>query len=85
VTPPKQVHHQRQSEREHALDGDRVMTFAEWCQTNGFSKATGRRLRQAGKAAVFVRLSDRRIGCTVRANREWLESRKIAARPPRPP
>jgi hypothetical protein len=84
VTPSERVRRQRQRERDRALDDDRVMTFGEWCQVNNFSEATGRRLRHAGKAAVFVQLSDRRIGCTVRSNREWQESRKIT-RPPRPP
>jgi hypothetical protein len=75
MTPSERVRRQRQSERDRALDDDRVMTFSEWCRVNGFSEATGRRLRRAGKAAAFVQLSDRRVGC----NREWQESRKIAA------
>jgi hypothetical protein len=79
MTPAERVRRQRQSEGDRALDDDRVMTFSEWCRLNGFSEATGRRLRRAGKAAVFVQLSDRRVGCTVRSNREWQESRKIAA------
>src|SRR5262245_43801047 len=79
MTPSERVRRQRQSERDRALDDDRVMTFSEWCRLNGFSEATGRRLRRAGKAAAFVQLSDRRVGCTVRSNREWQESRKIAA------
>jgi hypothetical protein len=79
MTPSEQIRCQHQSERDRALDDDRVMTFLEWCRVNGFSEATGRRLRRAGKAAAFVQLSDRRVGCTVRSNREWQESRKIAA------
>jgi hypothetical protein len=79
MTPSEQIRCQHQSERDRALDDDRVMTFLEWCRVNGFSEATGRRLRRAGKAAAFVQLSDRRVGCTVRSNREWQESRKIPA------
>src|SRR5215471_19321328 len=50
MTPSERVRRQRQSERDRALDDDRVMTFSEWCRVNGFSEATGRRLRRAGKA-----------------------------------
>jgi hypothetical protein len=78
MTVSERERRQRQSERDRALDDDRVMTFPQWCAVNGFSEATGRRLRKAGKAAVFTRLSDRRVGVTVRSNREWQESRKIA-------
>jgi hypothetical protein len=78
MTLSERVRCQRQSERDRALDDDRVMTFPEWCAVNGFSESTGRRLRKAGKAAVFTQLSDRRVGVTVRSNREWQESRKIA-------
>ena len=46
MTPSEQVRRQRQSERDRALDDDRVMTFSEWCRVNGFSEATGRRGRQ---------------------------------------
>jgi hypothetical protein len=79
MTASEPICRERESERNRALDDDRVMTFAEWCRVNGFSEATGRRLRRAGKAAAFVQLSDRRVGCTVRSNRAWQESRKIAA------
>ena len=65
----------RQSERDRALDEDRVMPFAQWCEVNNFSQATGRRLRKAGKGPVFTQLSDRRIGVTVGNNRRWQASR----------
>jgi hypothetical protein len=68
-----------QDARERASHDDCVMPFAMWCHLNDFSEATGRRLRKAGKGPVFTQISDRRIGVTVRANREWQESRKIAA------
>jgi hypothetical protein len=71
--------HRSLSARERALDDDCVMPFSLWCEVNNFSPATGRRLRKAGKGPVFTQLSDRRIGVTVRNNREWQESRKIAA------
>jgi hypothetical protein len=80
MTPlSEQTSRQRPSERDRALDDDRVMSFREWCDVNGFSLATGRRLRKAGKAAAFTQLSDRRVGVTVRDNRAWQELRKIHA------
>lgn len=57
------------------VDDDRVMSFALWCEVNGFSPATGRRLRKAGKGPIFTQISDRRLGVTVRNNRLWQQSR----------
>jgi hypothetical protein len=65
----------RNRERDRALDDDRVMPFRIWCEVNGFSEATGRRLRKAGKGPVFTQISDRRIGVTIRNNRIWQEAR----------
>jgi hypothetical protein len=53
------------------------MPFSLWCRINDFSEATGRRLRKAGRGPIFTQLSDRRIGVTVRHNREWQESRAM--------
>jgi predicted DNA-binding transcriptional regulator AlpA len=64
-----------QSERDRARDDDRVLTFQQWCNTNGFSESTGLRLRKAGEGPRFIQLSDRRIGVTNRDNRAWQESR----------
>jgi hypothetical protein len=72
-----EIHHQ-QSALERALDDDRVMPFRLWCEVNGFSEATGRRLRRAKRGPVFTQISDRRIGVTVRNNRIWQESRAKA-------
>jgi hypothetical protein len=66
----------REIELNRALDDQRVMTFAQWCQFNGFSVATGRRLRKAGKGPKITQISDRRIGITVRANRKWQAARE---------
>jgi len=74
MTTFRQSEH-RQDELARALDDDRVMTFRTWCKVNDFSEATGRRLRRSGQAPPFVRLSDRRIGVTVGANRAWQASR----------
>lgn len=73
TTPQQSEHHGNELSR--ALDDDRVMTFRTWCEVNGFHPATGRRLRKQGKGPVFVRISDRRIGVTVGANRAWQASR----------
>jgi hypothetical protein len=62
-----------------ALLDDRVMTFAEWCQLNGIGIRTGRRILDGPSPPVVVQLSPRRIGITVRANREW-QARRSRAR-----
>jgi hypothetical protein len=64
-----------QSERDRALDDQRVMTIPQWCEINGFSIWTGQRLLKAGKGPKITQISDRRIGITVRANREWQDAR----------
>jgi hypothetical protein len=64
-----------QNERARALDDDRVLSFRQWCELNGFSKDTGLRLRKSGRGPIFTQLSDRRIGVTVGNNRAWLASR----------
>jgi hypothetical protein len=65
-----------------ALDGplmavldDRVMTFAEWCQLNGIGIRTGRRILRGSDPPQVLQLTERRIGITVRANREWQQRR----------
>jgi hypothetical protein len=54
---------------------DRCLTFAEWCALNGIGLRNGRRILQSGTGPAVVQLSARRIGITVRANREWQERR----------
>ena len=71
----REAEQHRRSERDRALDDQRVMTFAQWCEVNGFSLDTGRRLIKRGEGPKIVQLSPRRIGITVRANREWQNSR----------
>jgi hypothetical protein len=63
------------SERDRALDDQRVMTIPQWCEVNGFSLDTGRRLIKAGKGPVITQVSDRRVGITVGNNRAWQQSR----------
>jgi predicted site-specific integrase-resolvase len=68
----------RQQERDRAVDDQRVLTIAQWCEVNGFSLDTGRRLIKAGKGPVITQISDRRIGVTVGNNRRWQQSRERA-------
>src|SRR5260370_34712347 len=77
MTLSAQLHSNRHSARDHALDDHWVIPFSLWCQLNNFSPATGRRLRKAGKGPVFTQISDRRIGVTVRNNRIWHQSRAL--------
>jgi hypothetical protein len=46
-------------------------------RVNGFSKSTGRRIKQSGNGPNFTQLSPNRVGVTVGENRRWLASRKI--------
>jgi hypothetical protein len=52
---------QRQRAESHRNKSQRILSFKQWCQLNGISEATGRRLIRAGKVRV-TRLSERRIG-----------------------
>jgi hypothetical protein len=60
---------------------DRVLTFLEWCSFNSFSKQTGRRVLngEQGEPPEVTLLSAKRIGITIRANREWQARRARGA------
>ena len=60
---------------QHSIEGDRVLTFAEWCALNKIGQRTGRRIIRSGTGPVVTQLSERRIGITVGNNRRWQESR----------
>jgi hypothetical protein len=62
-----------------SLNDDMVLTFSEWCTLNGIGERNGRRILERPGAPVITRLSARRIGITVRHNREWQQSRATAA------
>jgi hypothetical protein len=53
-----------------------VLTFREWCRLNRISGRTGRRILAAPGGPSVVRLSPRRIGITVGANKRWQQSRE---------
>ena len=50
---------------------DQVLTFAEWCALNAISPRTGRRIWKSDNAPEMVKLTAKRRGVTMRANREW--------------
>jgi hypothetical protein len=58
---------------------DQVLTFRERCALNGISARTGRRIIDGSDPPAIVRLSARRIGITVRSNREWQARRALPA------
>ena len=60
------------------LSDDQVLTFHEWIKLNSISPRNGRRILQCGDGPRVVQLSARRIGITVRANREWQATRERA-------
>jgi predicted DNA-binding transcriptional regulator AlpA len=57
----------------------RVLPFKQWCVVNGFSESTGRRIIKSDTGPTVTRLSARRIGITLRANREWQASREAVS------
>jgi hypothetical protein len=59
-------------------DDNRVLSFRQWCILNGISARAGRRILASGNGPTVTQLSDRRIGITIRANREWQEARERA-------
>jgi hypothetical protein len=59
------------------IDDDRVLSFIEWCELNGFSRSTGQRVIASGKGPRFIQLSEKRKGVTVGENRRWQGSRLI--------
>jgi predicted DNA-binding transcriptional regulator AlpA len=63
---------QPHGEMEHR---DRVLSFAQWCDLNGFSKTTGHRLIKAGEGPPVLQLSPRRIGVRESDNRVWQAAR----------
>jgi predicted DNA-binding transcriptional regulator AlpA len=64
--------------RQRAIEVDNehhVLALQEWCEINGISKATGRRILNSGDGPAVVQLSPRRVGVTVAANRQWQATR----------
>jgi predicted DNA-binding transcriptional regulator AlpA len=54
---------------------NRVLSFRAWCELNGFSEATGRRLIKSGEGPRVLQLSPRRIGIRESDNAAWQAAR----------
>lgn len=54
----------------------RCLTFRQWCQLNGISERTGRRLIATGQGPIITRLSPRRIGISIANNKRWQAARE---------
>jgi hypothetical protein len=52
---------------------DRVMLLDEWRKLRKVSPSGERRLRKKGLGPKLTHLTERRLGVTVRHDREWLE------------
>jgi predicted DNA-binding transcriptional regulator AlpA len=55
----------------------RIMSFRAWCELNGFSIPTGRRIIGSGDGPKVTQLGLRRIGIREDHNAEWQDSRII--------
>jgi hypothetical protein len=62
---------QRFAEPLSTTNNDQVLSFQEWCRLNRFSERTGRRVLRSPDGPAFVKLTSRRYGVTVGANREY--------------
>lgn len=72
MTLQEAEHRRLQSEREN---DNRVLSFRQWCELNGFSAATGWRIIHSGDGPIITQLSTRRIGITIGNNAKWQASR----------
>jgi predicted DNA-binding transcriptional regulator AlpA len=60
---------------QQASESDRVLTFREWCDLNGISARTGRRILAGNDGPKVLQISERRIGIRESDNARWQESR----------
>ena len=60
-----------------SLTDDQILSFVEWCRLNRISERTGRPILDGPDGPLIVRLSPRRIGIRVAANREWQQAREL--------
>jgi hypothetical protein len=75
---PKRTKRSQLFEVPLAAQDAQVLTFSEWCKLNHISERTGRRILASPDSPVVTKLSPRRIGVTVRNNRNWQQSRERA-------
>jgi hypothetical protein len=57
---------------------NQVLTFIEWCRLNRLSERTARRILSGPDGPTITKLSAKRIGITIAANRAWQKSREQA-------
>jgi hypothetical protein len=63
-----------------ALDNDnQVLNFFDWCVLNRISESTGRRILASGEGPEITKLSERRIGIRIGANKKWQAARARGA------
>jgi hypothetical protein len=70
---------QKRRERNLPLDpsrDDQMLTMFEWARLNRISERTARRILKSGKGPTVTRLSPKRYGISVKANRIWQQSRE---------
>jgi hypothetical protein len=58
-------------------DGDKILSFKQWCELIGVSEATGRRILASDEGPVFRWLSKNRIGVKLSDHRKWMNSRPV--------
>ena len=76
---PSVIARAKRTKRDGALlpnHDDQILTFPEWCRLNRVSERTGRRILAAPGGPVVTWLSTHRMGITVRANRDWQQSKQ---------
>jgi hypothetical protein len=60
------------------LHDDQVLRISQWSKLNNFSRRTAGRILASGRGPKTTQLSTRRVGITVRANREWHQANERA-------
>jgi hypothetical protein len=66
----------RRLQRMAAIEDDKVLSFRQWCEINGLTERTGRRVLASENRPIVTQVSARRIGITVRNNRIWQAARE---------
>jgi hypothetical protein len=59
------------------LPDDACLLIPEWAALNSLSERQGRRILASGDGPTITKLSAKRRGITIRANREWQERRAL--------
>jgi hypothetical protein len=59
------------------LHPNQILSFHQWCQLNGISERTGRRILASPDGPIVTQLSSNRFGISVGNNAVWQESREV--------